>query len=546
MDGPSYIAAKDNSINTEVLIKLVEALRVQGLSTSLSDDLLPKHTGSYYDIDAEKRQLCRDRMKEFKIPLKTIHQHQGICEMYKMQLFRAHKLKQENIERHGGDPATISIHDSVPQGEIKNYISVGIKTMGLDPVTRAAEKRPLETPFQPLLSEYSHCILKSPISKNILLKETIFNLCDEGESNGLTYSMMANLFKQLMVRYYPSLMQAVLNQTDVFKVLEVLLAGMNTEGDIFKVQEAISRVKRDVHVPLAETARIIQSLQEELYLLMSPREDPEKIKKRAERQVKRVISSYVSEKARRKYNEYKLLSDKRNEELSLSDILSFLTQLERRSGYRLTVPKQLDRGLIPILVHQNSIKTANIDCYGNSVIRKGKAKVRSMTSKRIGKVFNRERRDSNGSEGRNISGKSNRRDSDRGWNSRRGQGDEEEYEDYISRRYRSMGEDFSSGSEESDGSFGSEDNEDIEGYEDNDRYEDNGNEDNKDMDMDGKQENGQKEKKEKEDYFCPICLDWNGCSYNNCKKYPGLKIVKKPCTECRGQHENKACIKREK
>ena len=582
MDPASYLQAKDSSINTEVLIKLVEALKLQGVRTSINEELLPKHSGSYYDIDAEKRQLCRDRLKRFKIPVKTLQSHQGITEAYKLEIFRAHKLKQENVQRRGEDPATVFIQDTLPQSEGNSYVSCGLKHYGLDPETRLAEKRPLESVFQPVLSEYSHCIISSPISKNILLKETIFNLIEEGELNGLTEEMLANLFKDLMKKFFPSLVQAVLNKTDVYEVMETLLAGLSTESDIQKVQGVISNVTRRVGTPLAETARIIQSLQEELNTLLNPREDPEKIKKKAERQVKRVISSYVSEKTRRKYNEYKILCDRRNEELSLADIISFLQQLERKPGYEITEKKQLSQGLVPILIHQNSVKASgkhfDIKCYGNNITNKGQVKVKAMSSKRMGKVFNRERRDSmTGSrdslneQRRNSANRRipyQQRTAHRGDEEDRAQRaviesrrrhkeatyrreEENEAQRAIMEKRRKQKEDLKTKwprdgtqyeDEDSDGSYDSEDSDDSEdsyGSSEDDEMD-------MDVDMDENQKKGKNEAKENENYFCPICLLWIGCGYNRCKKYPDLKIVKKPCSECRCQHEDLACLKERK
>lgn len=391
MDPVQYLQCRDANSNTDILINLIESLKKQGYETGVgTNGAMPKH-GGWYDVTSEKRTKCRDRVLKFRMPLRSVAEHQALAEQWRLQCFRQHKLKQECAKRNGEDPSLISVSDSIPPTELKSYVQSGLRHHALHPETRMLEDRPLLYAYQPSLEDYEHCLIQSPMSKVLDLCTTIHLVTEEAEQNGLDDIMLGQIFKEIVKEFYPTLLVTCEKKRDVMDILDCLLAAMNTDDDIHQIQLAIEKVKRVPGVSIRVTAQILVSLQIELYTAMNPHQEIDKIKTRANRQVKRIISNFVNDKVKQKYLDYKELADRRNEDLSLDDVLDYISQLERKEGYGLKEEKVFDKNLSSILV------------YGNKV-NKGKG----FSAKKIGRIFNRGRDPSPGPHERESSVERNR------------------------------------------------------------------------------------------------------------------------------------------
>ena len=111
MDPVQYLQCRDANSNTDILIGLIESLKKQGYETGVSTNgAMPRH-GGWYDVTSEKRTKCRDRVQKFRMPLRSVAEHQALAELWRLQCFRMHKLKQECAKRNGEDPSLISVSE---------------------------------------------------------------------------------------------------------------------------------------------------------------------------------------------------------------------------------------------------------------------------------------------------------------------------------------------------------------------------------------------------------------------------------------------------
>ena len=483
MNSTSFIANEDINNHSTALIKVIEILKTQ--FPQVGDIEVNTPTG-YHDIQAQKRDKLWNRFYKYRLPTYTVSNFASLCENFRLEQFRAHKLKVNAKERTLDESLSSSLEDIVNPAELKYIINEGMTTFGVDPVTRIKDDYPLKYCHHIRWKDFDTVLIKSPLSKVINLYSTVLNILDEAEGRGLDHGQLGTLLTKFIEIYYPHLLNTVSTTKDIKVIFSTLLAGLDSSHDINKVQQAMSNFCRNKKMGISETGLILANLQTELYQLQNPKENAEKSRVRAEKQVAKLLPNFVEDSCKNDYMKYKQYKNLRNEELTFRQTLDYLSQLETDPVHRLKSDKNFPKNMVSITAHNNLVQA-----YGNQVGKEERRKGRSRS------------KDSS------RSGESKSQSRNSSWNRSREASTEK-----------------------------SEDEPNME--EENETLVKN----KPGTDKKKKRKDKSKERKKGEkDSLCGICIDFcggNGGS-RNCKRYPGAVFCKTKCSVCGAFHLEATC-----
>ena len=516
MDPEAWEIGLQQSQNSQVILRLIETLQKQGLSLHNDGEEVQVSTSpSYVDVTAEHRQEVRTAAMKMQWSIFSVAQAQELFESYKLQMQRVARMRQDCFLRTGIQEFSQASGDWLMPEQSRGVITAGLISYAICPRTRTASKRPLNFAHIPTLQDHIHTLTRSPISKNLDLRATLLGLLKSCSDTGHTPDQVVMVLKELMRRYLPQLYPVCSNKFDFWDILETILSAIDINVDVTRVQNTISNLVRPIGMSITELAHVLQALQIELYTLQNSRQAAHVRKKRAQAQVLRVLGSFLEDSARGKWERYKALKKRKDEELSLDQALTYLSHLETDPKHRLKTEKTFDKNLANVLVN-----TGKVQSYGN-VFRKGKSKIKGMSGsyKSHGKSQHHSSADIYQSKQRGSHG-GHRQHSD----------DEDDMNDDGYRHRHGNGADDDSdedSTEESEEELEEESEEEIKGS------------------------HGNKEKVEKESffednlYFCPSCLCYSKkCkpTLYGCYKHPNAARSNKACGVCRGFHVSGSCL----
>ena len=359
MDSSSYVAQEDIQNHSLALIDIIQAMKRH--FPDFGDDLKIKAPSGFHDILSSRREELLDKLKSYTIPTYTVSEYVSLAEAYRLEQYKAHKLRLRARDRNGG-MEHIAIDDSVSPAESKVIVQEGLKSFGICPHTRVKEEMPLRFQHVVKLKDFESNIVRSPISKTLNLYETILNLLEDSQAHGLDYLQLGILFTKLIDSHLPHLSNTVSTSRDVKIIFNTLLSGLDAGASIRKVTATINNYVRKTKHSIQETGFILCNLQYELYHLQSPKEALDSCRKRAENQIKKILPNFVEEVTKNEFIRYKRIKDLRNEPLSFRQCLNYLSQLEVDSKYALKTEKHFPKSSTAA-----SVFRTQIDYHGNTV-----------------------------------------------------------------------------------------------------------------------------------------------------------------------------------
>ena len=360
MNSASFIANEDLSNHSTALIKVIEVLKTQ-FPGAIDDVEISTPTG-FHDIQAKKRSQLWDKFNKYILPTYSVSDFSSICESYRLEQFRAHKLRILARERNGDlGPAPV-LEDTLSPAELRNIIVEGLVSFGVWPATRVKEEHPLKYVHPIRWRDFENALVRSPLSKTINLYDTVSNILDEAQNRGLDYAQLGQLIGKFIDIYYPHLSNHTASTKDIKVIFGTLLSGLDIGTDITKVQAAMSSFSRTTRTSINETALILANLQCELYQLQTPLEKMSKSRMRAEKQVAKILPNFVEDSCKAEYFKYKQYKNLRNEELSFRNTIDYLCQLESDPKHSLKGVKSFPKSLVAITANKNTVAV-----FGNQV-----------------------------------------------------------------------------------------------------------------------------------------------------------------------------------
>ena len=397
MDPEVFEQSLQHIKSSTALQQLITALQKQGISTtkgslvSDADQLVPTVTPALLEnITSEFRREVRQVAREHKWPTRSIRDVHVEHECYRKQQQRRKRLCMNIFYRTDDPRYELRAEHEFDSEMMECVIKEGLVSWGVNCVSGRVYDRPLMYVHAPSLDDHPGCLIMSPVSKNLDVKMSLINLLRSTEMTGHTESQVVLLIKELLEKHLPTLFPIAANKTDFYDVLEIALCGLNVQDDVDKIESCISNFVRTKSMSIMETSKTLECLQLELYAVQCPKQDYQKRVKRAQQAVIRVLSSFLGEEVKNKFEKYKAMKKRNNEDLDLDQCIAYLSHLESDKENRIKADKHFDQDLVNVMVYGNVFKRKNKHSEGrrNSIGNHGRRSGRSRSSSGARKSVN--------------------------------------------------------------------------------------------------------------------------------------------------------------
>ena len=162
------------------------------------------------------------------------------------------------------------------------------------------------------------------------IPKSIKNLMEEGIQRGFTEQAYTSLWLQFIKRYIENSYQAALTYSrNLNELFEFLLSLVDTETEITKLRNAISKIQRKQEDPVSFAVLKMKSLTTSLLFMIDPSASLAEVTKRASRASIDALYTIISEEAKTHLTAWKRKCNEMGRTTTLQDYLDAVSKIEQ-------------------------------------------------------------------------------------------------------------------------------------------------------------------------------------------------------------------------
>lgn len=238
----------------------------------------------------------------------------------------------------------------------ENFVQIGNVFYKVNAETGSCEEEPLINPLTFTIDDFTECVVISHHSGQVHTMETLRNLLEVAENIGLSRKSLAEIIKQMTLRYLPqysSSMAFIKTPTQIYKNL---VDTINFKVMQDNIKKAIQRIRR---LP-GENIEISLGAYEALLVESSKIENPNLTEKQALKKVEKSLikaAGFLVEKPLQLEieNLQKLFSTKLDKKLTLPVLKNFIITYEDKPEYHLKSEKTLADNPVTLSIFHSDI-----------------------------------------------------------------------------------------------------------------------------------------------------------------------------------------------
>ena len=358
----NWLDQKQNVLDKKALNSLVElTLANKKNAPEEHKDILEQSSKQLKLQKKDQLHEFRDKVRRlwnnYKSPRRTIANAHSEFHIYRTGVIRDYENKESfNVSAAMRENKHVPSLPAPTFPECDPVVQAGDRFFPCCPRTGEVLNEVLENPFKVTLADMNHMVVITPHSKSLHILESVQQMLGYGELIGLTRETMASVFKELIRTHLPSHYGIFNLLSDPNEIFDNVVSLVNYDALIANIKKAIMNIERKVKESVEGPLNTYKSLLLEASGLENPLLERYKAVNRAEKQCINVAGFLVEPELKISLDLLRARYDYRMEKRpALSDIVEFITDMERMDVYRLKSPKMLLGNTINCSLFNNDV-----------------------------------------------------------------------------------------------------------------------------------------------------------------------------------------------